>query len=353
MKISVILKGKEDGQGRKVVYIRMNEGEKRKFTATKIRVTPDQLQNGKIVKHPQATIFNNVLKRLVAEMENKAATGETDLPEEISFYHFAETELKNWEGIKKPSTITSYTRELAKLKRYKQELTLSDITTAFLDRYRQHLKGLGNSNNTQWKAFKFIKAVLHVAEKKKLVKDNPFELFDGPKFKETKKEYLTREQVDRIEAFSKETPSMELAFCATWFVIGCYTGLRYSDMHAFDEKKNIVGGRLVVHTVKTGEVVGMPISERLKGLFEQVGYKRLHYVNQTYNKRLKTIAALCNIDLPVAAHFSRHTFAMMLANTGISQEVTAKLLGHTNLKTTATYYRISNSRIDDELRRLG
>lgn len=177
-------------------------------------------------------------------------------------------------------------------------------------------------------------------------------MFDGPKYQDNPKQYLTREQVNRIEAFAKETPSLELSFCATWFVIGCYTGLRYSDMQAFSEKKNIKDGRLIVHTVKTGELVSMPISEKMRSLFDRVNWKPLHYTNQAYNRFLKSIAALCNIDMPIAAHFSRHTAAMLWANAKISQEVAAKLLGHTTTKTTAIYYKISGQRVDEELKKL-
>lgn len=352
MKISVKLKGKADSQGRQAVVIRINIGEERRFKKTNIKVTPEQLHDGKIIKHPQATAFNAVIRKLITDIETQAVTGEQAGPTELSFYTFAENELKNWTGIKKPPTLESYCRELNKMKRYKPALNITDINTSFLEQYHQHLIALGNGNNTRWKAFRFIKTVIRVAKKKKLIKDDPFELFAGPKYREPKKLYLTRTQVDRIERFSKESQVPELAFCAAWFVIGCYTGLRFSDMHAFDQKKNITGGRLVVYTGKTGEVVAMPLSEKLRSVFERVEYKPLHYVNQTYNKYLKTIAALCEIDMPVAAHYSRHTFAMLLANNGISQEVAAKLLGHSNLKTTSTYYKIVNSRIDEELKRL-
>jgi site-specific recombinase XerD len=55
----------------------------------------------------------------------------------------------------------------------------------------------------------------------------------------------------------------------------------------------------------------------------------------------------------ISAHESRHTFAILLANAGISQEVDAKLLGHTSMRSTAIYYKITGSRIDEEIKKLG
>ena len=57
------------------------------------------------------------------------------------------------------------------------------------------------------------------------------------------------------------------------------------------------------------------------------------------------------IDKKVSTHTGRHTMAMSLANSGISQEVTAKVLGHKDLRSTVSYYKISNARIDAELKK--
>ena len=159
--------------------------------------------------------------------------------------------------------------------------------------------------------------------------------------------------MDAIERFAIETPALELAFCANWFVISCYTGLRYSDMHAFNFREHIKDGRLVMYTTKTGEIVSMPVSPRLKSLFDRVGWKHLHYTNQSYNDLLKSIATLCGIELNLTAHVARHTAAVMWANAGMSEEVVAKLLAHSNLRSVRVYFKLTNLRIDEELKKMG
>ena len=48
----------------------------------------------------------------------------------------------------------------------------------------------------------------------------------------------------------------------------------------------------------------------------------------------------------------RHTFAVMWLNRGGSIETISKLLGHTSLKTTMIYSKITNKRIEEEVGRV-
>lgn len=351
MKISVILKGTPDSQGRKPVVIRTANGKARSFKATQIRVLPRQFKDGKITGHPQAVFFNQKIKKLIAETETSALNGETE-KEAVPFYDYAERQLLQWESKRKPETVRSYRIEQRKIKEFAPGLNLQDITSKWLELYRMHLHKIGNCTNTQWKAFKFIRKILLIAIKEKLITDNPLEFFDAPKYRDPKKEYLTRSQVDALEKFARETPAKELSFCAGWFVISCYAGLRFSDMKAFNAHDYIRENRLVVHTVKTGEIVSMPVSSRLKSLFDLVGWKGMHYSNKTFNDYIKSAAALCGIKENVTAHMARHTAAVMWADAGMSEEVVAKLLAHSNLRSVRVYFKLTNSRIDNELKKL-
>ncbi|KGN77507.1 hypothetical protein HR17_00005, partial [Porphyromonas gulae] len=64
--------------------------------------------------------------------------------------------------------------------------------------------------------------------------------------------------------------------------------------------------------------------------------------NQKMNAYLKEIADLCNIRKPLSVHMARHTFATMSLSKGVPIESVSKMLGHTNIKTTQIYARITN-----------
>ncbi len=46
-------------------------------------------------------------------------------------------------------------------------------------------------------------------------------------------------------------------------------------------------------------------------------------------------------------HMARHTFATMSLSKGVSMESVSKMLGHTNIKTTQIYARVTNKKMQE------
>jgi site-specific recombinase XerD len=238
---------------------------------------------------------------------------------------------------------------LNKFSRFNPAAVLSDFTPSFLQKYKEHCFSLGNEENTVWKSLKAIRVIILRAHKEGLIKTNPFPLFEMPKYRDPQKIWLTDLEVEAIEKLREREIPKEIYFTATWFLIGCYTGLRFGDMVQFNKREHIRQGRLILYTSKTGEVVSMPFTDRLKKLFESIDYKSIYFSNGHYNRLLKQVQGLAEIKRTLTGHVSRHSAAVRWANHGVSQEVVGKLLGHSNLKTTAIYFKISGMRIDKEL----
>ena len=60
--------------------------------------------------------------------------------------------------------------------------------------------------------------------------------------------------------------------------------------------------------------------------------------NQKMNAYLKEIADLSGISKVLSFHIARHTFATTITlNNGVPIESVAKMMGHTNIKTTQIY----------------
>lgn len=64
---------------------------------------------------------------------------------------------------------------------------------------------------------------------------------------------------------------------------------------------------------------------------------------------LKEIGALCGIDKEISFHLARHTFANLTLSKGVSIESVSKMLGHTNIRTTQIYARITDSKISHDM----
>ena len=72
--------------------------------------------------------------------------------------------------------------------------------------------------------------------------------------------------------------------------------------------------------------------------------------NQKMNCYLKELADICGIIKNLTFHMARHTFATTttLAN-GVPIETVSKMLGHTNIKTTQIYARITDHKLSNDM----
>ena len=75
--------------------------------------------------------------------------------------------------------------------------------------------------------------------------------------------------------------------------------------------------------------------------------------NTTCNKKLKSIAELCGIKVRLTYHVARHSAATtVLLSNGVPIETVSRLLGHTNIKTTQIYAKITAQKISQDMENL-
>jgi integrase len=354
MKVSPILKGRIDSNGQQPVQIRIAEGDKRSYRPTKIKVEPkNQFKAGKIINHPKAREYNQTIQTLIIQYQAQALEGLHKKKTPVPLLSYIEKSIGQLEGVRREGTIGQYATQLIKLKSFTPEVMMSAVDHGFLYAYQSYLKGIGNDGNTIWSSFKFLRTFINKAVNEGLMDKSPFHKFPFPPYVDKLKPYLMPDEVKAVEKFIKNKACPEpFAFAGAWFLIACRTGLRLSDLRKFDKKANIHGGRLVIQTDKTSEPVGLPIDKGLRDLFERVGYKPLNMTGEAYNRLLKVIMMGCNIKKNVSSHTARHTAAMTMANSGIGRDVVAKILAHKDLRSTGTYYKVSNQRIDMEMKKL-
>lgn len=343
MKVSAILrKDRKDENGLSKIVIRINDRSSQKYVTTRYKVKPSQFQNGRVVKHEDASVINKDLQQQIQEIEESGKR-----PTVVTFETYCTAFISHHQkaGTRKPDMIRQYKGELSKFLRFSHDIPLQKITPDLLKSYHVYMKGkLGNAHNTIWKSFKFLKTIFNQAIKEGIVKSSPFAQMDKLTYKQTARTFLTAAEIKKIGALKIE-PSNPLYNIQKWFLIQCYTGLRAGDLEQVDTKRIFSEGRIIIHTNKTGEVVSQPLLPNVKELLEQAPPFKI--TNQEYNRQLKSLAALAGVSKNISSHIARHSFAMRLMELGKDIHVAQKLLGHSSINTTKIYAKIQDKRIDE------
>lgn len=354
MTINFELRDRSDKNGLRQLRVIIQDRGKRTYLPLKVKILPDQWDGKKVVRHPNAEMINKVLQLKLAELNAKIAV--TDSIEELagrkvfktSLYQFAGECLDRWEKTKSVNSIKAY-RSMLKAALCFDKVMIQDITPDWLARYEDHCRGECGDGGTL-KRIAFISVIIKEAIRKGIIDRDPFIIYKKPPKKNPPKVWLTLTELAKIEKLARESGSDVICKTAWWFLFACYTGLRYSDVAGFSPSM-VQDGRLILYTQKTGEVVSIKITGKIKELIGKIRKQGTIYSNQKINQYLKAVSHFSGVKKHLTFHTARHTFAVNCANLGISQEVASKLLGHSDLKTTSIYYKIVNTRVDEEMKK--
>lgn len=362
--INFELRNRPDKKGHCQVRAVLQERGKRVFIRLALKLLPGHWdKNNQRVKlsHPESSKLNHVLNLKMADLQASLASdslkGKISLEKiagrkvnKTPLLAFAGNCLAKWEITKSVNSIRAYKSMLAKAMTYDRRVAIEDITPDWLTRYESHCWTECGPGGTL-KRIAFISVILKEAIRQGIIDRDPFLIYKKPAKKNPPRVWLTMQELRTIERNACKTNSDIIRKTSYWFLLACYTGLRYSDIEKFDPKKNIQEGRLILYTQKTDEVVSIKLTPKIKELIKIVSKQGTVYSNQKINQYLKAVAHQAKIDKLVTFHTARHSFAVNCANLGISQEVAAKLLGHSDLRTTGIYYKIINSRVDAEMKK--
>lgn len=167
--------------------------------------------------------------------------------------------------------------------------------------------------------------------------------------------YLTKEEIERIA--NKDFGVERLNQIRDLFVFQCMTAMSYSDaqqLTAQDIKTDAQGRKFIQkQRNKTGVTYTVLLLPLAIEILERYDYVLPRISNQKMNAYLKEIGAICGIRQNLHSHLSRHSAGVMMLNSGIGIEVVAKVLGHTSIKTTESFYaKVLDRTVLDEMCKL-
>lgn len=145
--------------------------------------------------------------------------------------------------------------------------------------------------------------------------------------------------------------------------LSVFTGLAYSDVKNlttdrlqtfFDGNLWIITRRKKTNTESNIRLLDVPkrIIEKYKGLARD-GHVFPVPSNGSCNKILKEIGRQCGFKVRLTYHVARHTNATtVLLSYGVPIKTVSRLLGHTNIKTTQIYAKITAQKISQDMETL-
>lgn len=242
-------------------------------------------------------------------------------------------------------------------KYHRKDLGLNEITSAIIQDFQLYLTSVvGGVHNTTTKKLRNLKTVINYARNRGLITHDPFANYKLH-YELVDRGYLTEEEVLRIMKKRFEIERLELV--RNIFIFSCFTGLAYIDVYnlTYDKIVTMEGRQwLISNRYKTGidsNVLLLDIPLSIIKKYDDKDRKDNKVFpmmsNQRINSYLKEIADLCGIKKNLTFHLARHTFATMSISKGVPMESVSKMLGHTNIRVTQIYARITNKKVEHDM----
>lgn len=395
--IKVILKKKKLSNGKYTIYLRITKERKSIFFRTPYISHENEWDSpqGKFNKYASSYLKKN---KLLFKFQDRATDVITLLEQEKIYYtlddvekalHIESNPHSNniylfWEEIIAEMKLAGRTgnarinsESLASVKKYlrNKQLSFQQITPGFLDKYEAWLRSYGGTGGGIGVKMRCIRAIFNLAINRSLIKENvyPFKLYKVSKLKSNGiKKALNIDDINKIVGLELcEHPT--LIDSRNYFVFSFYTrGMNFADMTKL-KWADIAKDRIYYTRSKTKVNFQIKILPPIRDILNyykqrknQTDYvfpilleenmtfshleNRKRKVLKRYNKRLREIASLCEIDKPLSSYVARHSYANCLKQKGVATDIISESMGHQNIAVTQAYLKeLDNSLIDEAM----
>ena len=246
-------------------------------------------------------------------------------------------------------------------KQYKRsDLKLTELTYVVIREFDLYLRTeVGQNANTATKTMKTFKTITLLGQKMGVLLHDPF-MNHRFHIEPVNRGFLTDEEILLIA--NKDLGISRLELVRDIFIFSCFTGLAYIDVSNLTPNHIVTLGDkqwIMTQRQKTSVETNVLLLDIPKAIIAKYGGKTYRngklfpmLTNQKTNSYLKEIADICGIKKNLTFHLARHTFATMSLSKGVPMESVSKMLGHTNIRTTQIYARITNKKIEHDMEEL-
>ena len=261
-------------------------------------------------------------------------------------------------------TRREYARTLIYIRQYEKErgvyLNFDDIDQDFLASFVGFLQGLNKATNTIAHKVISIKAVMRAANERGLTNNERWKYYRNAT-EQTEAVALNEEELKILHDFDF---SSEPRLCRVrdLFLVGCWTGLRFSDVTRI-RKENITDGVISIVQSKTNDMVAIPIHPVFQEIWDKYnGVLPTDISNQKFNDYIKEVCKRVGINERVlksitrggkrvttsyekwelvSSHTARRSFATNLYRSGFPSISIMQITGHKTETAFLKYIKVS------------
>ena len=242
----------------------------------------------------------------------------------------------------------------------KRDIAFEDITEEFGWGYKLYLKGKGCGAGHINHCLTWLNRLIYVAVDREIIRFNPLADVPYEKKPDYKLKHISRAELQWIMEHPMSDRLQELTRRA--FIFSAFTGLSYVDVQRLrpsnigvtaegkyyiriNRKKTDVESFIPLH----------PVAEQILALYNTTDESRPVFPLPNRNMIwfcIHEIGIMAGVKENLSYHDSRHTFGTLMLSAGIPIESISKMMGHTNIRTTQIYARVTDDKISEDMDRL-
>lgn len=303
-----------------------------------------------------------------AELLKTAMTGAADIPKYILQAGEVERENLKIRSIQIDSTssyrqskmyhyyLGEYIRSLGK-----EDMLFTDITEEFGTNFILYLKtNYPHKPSYRNHCLCWLKRLVYLAVDKGILRYNPLDDIKYEKKAPAKLMYISKNQLQEIMSHPKQDPLQELA--RRTFIFSCFCGLAYVDVRNLYPHHigTTAEGRKYIRTYRKKTSVESfiplhPVAEQIISLYNTTDDSKPIFplpIRDMIWFEIHELGFSHQFKHNLSYHQSRHTFGTLMVSAGVPMESISKMMGHTNIRTTQGYAKVTDDKISEDMDRL-
>lgn len=267
----------------------------------------------------------------------------------VNFVSFMKHCLDEEEAITKTGTHKKNVSVYRKVREYQPEIIFIEMNYEWFQKFRIHLKKIGNANTTINANILVIKKYLRMAKKKGIKLVVELDDIEGGSTKGNRN-YLNIKELKTFYGyyFSEYIPPAHRLILG-YFLFSCFTGLRISDVQKIT-RKEVLDADFQFVAQKTTKDQNISLNQKAKEIIAyDVALFEKKFEDQYINRELKKIALFLGVKKNITFHVARHTFATSFLSAGGKVENLQKLLGHSSINQTMIYVHLAAAEANKDI----